>query len=56
MNNIKCQGFHEVCECPECTYANCLYAELDFLEQFEPENKKEIERIKEELDNLGYSY
>ena len=51
-----CNGYHENCNCPDCEYANALYAELDFLENFCPEDKKEIERIKEELDSMGYSY
>ena len=51
-----CTGFWETCTCIECCYAADLYAELDYLESFEPENTDEIERIKEELDTLGYSY
>ena len=41
---------------PECQYANSLYSELEYLEEFEPENTYEIDRIKEELDMLGYFY
>ena len=50
-----CQGFYELCQCEDCRYVAQLYAELDFLEQFEPENKKEIERLIEEIENMGYS-
>lgn len=52
----KCTGFHENCDCEECSYVNMLYAELDFLEQFEPENKADINRIKDEIENMGYCY
>ena len=41
---------------PECSYVNTLYAELDYLESFEPGNKKEIERLIEEIESMGYSY
>lgn len=51
-----CTGFHENCECEDCLYANQLYKELAYLEQFELENKEEIDRIKYELDSMGYSY
>lgn len=51
----KCTGYHENCDCPDCTYVNQLYAELDWLESFERDNIAEIERIKEEIWNLGYS-
>ena len=50
-----CNGFYQMCECEDCQYIATLYAELDFLEQFEPENKKEIERLIEEIENMGYS-
>lgn len=50
-----CTGFHEGCDCPECSYANMLYSELEFLESFCPEDKKEIQRITDELESLGYS-
>ena len=41
----KCTGYHENCDCPDCTYVNQLYAELDWLESFERDNLAEIERI-----------
>ena len=50
-----CTGFHEGCDCPECSYANMLYSELDFLENFWQEDKKEIQRITDELESMGYS-
>ena len=50
-----CSGFHEGCDCKECSYANMLYSELDFLESFCPEDKKEIQRIVDELESMGYS-
>ena len=50
-----CNGFHEGCQCSECSYANMLYSELDFLESFCPEDKAEINRITEELESMGYT-
>ena len=50
-----CSGFHESCSCETCQYINQLYVELDYLESFEPENKYEINRLIEEIENLGYS-
>ena len=47
----KCTGYHENCDCPDCTYVNQLYAELDWLESFERDNLAEIERIKEICGN-----
>lgn len=51
----KCTGYHENCDCPDCTYVNQLYAELQHLEDFYPEETDEIDRLKEEIWNLGYS-
>lgn len=54
MNN-KCCGFHEICECEDCVYVNQLYAELDYLESYASEDIREIERIKDEIESMGYS-
>lgn len=51
----KCCGYHEVCDCPDCTYVNMLYAQVDYLESYAPEDKEEIERLKDEILSLGYS-
>ena len=51
---MKCTGYHETCNCPDCEYVNQLYAELDFLENFVPEDVKEIERLRDEIESLGY--
>lgn len=50
-----CTGFWENCGCEDCLYVAQLYAELDYLESFASEDKDEIERIKNEIELLGYS-
>jgi hypothetical protein len=50
-----CTGFHENCSCEDCEYANMLYRELEFFENFLPEDTEEIERIIYELESMGYT-
>ena len=52
---MKCNGFWELCECEDCCRVAGLYAYLDWLEEFEPDNKAEINKVKNEIEDMGYS-
>ena len=51
----KCTGFWEFCECEDCRLVATLYADLAWYEDMEPDNKKEINKLKEQIEDMGYS-
>ena len=46
-----CNGYWETCNCEDCEKAKELYDDLNFYW----DNKKRIEEIEEELEDMGYS-
>ena len=46
-----CNGYWETCNCIECEKAKELYDDLNFYW----DDKKRIEEVERELENMGYS-
>ena len=52
---MKCNGYWELCECEDCRRVAVLYAELDWYQQYEPQEKEIIRDLIEEIESMGYS-
>lgn len=51
----NCSGYWTACECEDCRKVAVLYADLAWLEEMDPDNKEEIRKITEEIEDMGYS-